>query len=999
MKTFHKLALLLVMTLGFRLHAEPGALVKFSGTAVDARGNPVAGAAVDCYRYPIRMFSGVRDLQSKEHAITDDKGAFAFSVSDGPMTVVVKKAGLGSAWKTWQSVPTGAVQSLTLAASSTLAGVVLDENNRPVSGAEVRVSMALDAKDGDLMIRPNYIFGEAAGDVFSARTSADGRFRIVDFPAGAQANFMVSIPGRAMRMGNAPRNGMLMQAQAGQEDIKLITEPAASIEGVVVLRDTGAPLAHAKIEVQPVDPMGGFGSAPHSVQSGADGAFRISEVPAGSYHITAVFTNEPVPLLVAESVPVTIAAGDTARDVKIQAFKGGVVEVTVVGKSDQKAFANVGVSAYSEGLQVSGTTDARGIAWLRLAPGSFSLYAMKEGMSQAQVQTTVIDGQTNRVKLELNSPSVVGGTVRDGSGAPVANTVVGVFPNFGGDTPDVQTDASGHFEVKWQQPAWSGMRDQRYYLVARNIERKLAAVQEVQVTTTSMDLELKDAISISGQVQDARGKAITNAMVYLMVQMNNTGFSINRRVTRADGQGRIRFEGLPSGQHYSVNVSANGYGTSQQTVATADPKANHYEFPPVVLKLADRKLAGRVLGTNGQPVAGVQVWMRGDGQPNNNSMTDADGRFAFKSVCPGPVSLSANSKGLSGYSDATGGDTNVVIRFNANNRVYSQLGTLTISGTVYDSSGNPAAGVHVGVTPSWGQVDSATTDKNGEYSVHWQDQPGVRGAKYFVVAQDTERNLAALEEIDAKKTHASLHLEPGFSITGTVQDAEGKPLTSANVNLNMMAGNMGGMVSREPVRVDSDGTFTIPALPKGQMYHVYVSASGCGSAQRPISKNQSQTNSLQLATIRLRTADRELAGQVLGVDGKPLSGVQVYTYGNNQPNVNARTDADGHFQFKVCAGPINVNAYVQGGRNSFGTTEARGGDMNVVVKIGAPQRRQPIIRALSLKPQPWTLGALIAWPAGHKTPTVVLLALQTVVLLGTGAAVFWMTRKRQSPLV
>jgi hypothetical protein len=218
------------------------------------------------------------------------------------------------------------------------------------------------------------------------------------------------------------------------------------------------------------------------------------------------------------------------------------------------------------------------------------------------------------------------------------------------------------------------------------------------------------------------------------------------------------------------------------------------------------------------------------------------------------------------------------------------------------------------------------------------------------------------------------------------------------VNLNMMAGNMGGMVSREPVRVDSDGTFTIPALPRGQSYHVYVSASGCGSAQRPVGKTQSQTNSVQLPAFKLKTADRDLAGQVLGMDGKPLPGVQVYTYGNNQPNVNARTDADGHFQFKVCSGPINVNAYVQGGRNNFGSAQARGGDLKVVVKIGAPQRRQPMIRALSVKPQPWTLGAIIAWPAGHKTATVILLAMQTALLLGAGAGIFWMTRKRKSRL-
>ena len=98
----------------------------------------------------------------------------------------------------------------------------------------------------------------------------------------------------------------------------------------------------------------------------------------------------------------------------------------------------------------------------------------------------------------------------------------------------------------------------------------------------------------------------------------------------------------------------------------------------------------------------------------------------------------------------------------------------------------------------------------------------MRGAKYFVIARDVERNLAAIEAIGTNKTGVILRLEPGLSISGTVQDAKGAPLTRANINLNMMAGNMGGMVEYQPIKMNSDGTFTIPALPMGQQYHVYV---------------------------------------------------------------------------------------------------------------------------------------------------------------------------------
>jgi protocatechuate 3,4-dioxygenase beta subunit len=430
----------------------------------------------------------------------------------------------------------------------------------------------------------------------------------------------------------------------------------------------------------------------------------------------------------------------------------------------------------------------------------------------------------------------------------------------------------------------------------------------------------------------------------------------------------------------------------------ADPKADHYDFPPLALKIADRKLAGRVLGTNGTPVAGVQLWMRGEGQPDGNATTDAKGKFAFDAVCEGAVSVSANFKGAYGSAEAMGGDTNVVIRFNARSRSYVAAAQQTLTGTVYDSSGKPAVGVRVVVTPTWGSVDTAKTDANGEYSVNWQPETGMRDAKYFVVARDVERNLAAIEPIGTSKKSADLRLGPGVSISGTVQDAKGAPLTRANINLNMMAGNMGGMVEHQPIKVSSDGTFTIPALPMGQQYHVYVNANGYGSANKSVGKTQSQTNSVQLSPFKLKLADRQLAGQVLGTDNKPLSGAQVNINGNGQPNSYVKTDATGHFKFKVCDGPISIYVYSPSGagRNNSANWQARGGDTNVVVKMGAQQRQPQIVqRETPLKAQPWTVGALAAWPANHKTGAIILLSLQAVALLGTGGGIFWFTRKRR----
>jgi len=208
-------------------------------------------------------------------------------------------------------------------------------------------------------------------------------------------------------------------------------------------------------------------------------------------------------------------------------------------------------------------------------------------------------------------------------------------------------------------------------------------------------------------------------------------------------------------------------------------------------------------------------------------------------------------------------------------------------------------------------------------------------------------------------------------------------------------------VEYEPVKLDSDGAFTLPALPVGQKYNVYVTAKGYGSARKSIGETQSQTNTIQLSPFKLRTADRPLAGKVVDPNNKPVPGAQVSINGNGQPNDNVRSDENGNFKFMVCDGPIQLFVWSQSGSggNNSGNAEARGGDLNVVVKLGVNQRmNQRVSREIPLRPQAWTLGALVDWPADHKTGAIILLSVQAAVLLITGAGIFWFTRKRTRPL-
>ncbi len=244
MRIFQKIVFLLTAAWCAHAHGETNDLAKFSGTVVDLEGKPVADAVVECFHFPNRVVVGMPEIESKLFKASDTNGAYEFSVPPGAVIVGVKKTGFGSVWKTWPSAPKGEVEPLRLRPPSTLAGIVVDENDQPVTNAVVSVSAAADKGKGEWTRQPNFLFGKAARDLFSASTSADGHFRILNFPEGAQATLDVSAPGRALR--TSGRNGMQLQMQAGQEDIKLVTDPVASLEGKIVRRDTGEPLANVR---------------------------------------------------------------------------------------------------------------------------------------------------------------------------------------------------------------------------------------------------------------------------------------------------------------------------------------------------------------------------------------------------------------------------------------------------------------------------------------------------------------------------------------------------------------------------------------------------------------------------------------------------------------------------------------------------------------------------------------------------------------------------------
>ena len=195
--------------------------------------------------------------------------------------------------------------------------------------------------------------------------------------------------------------------------------------------------------------------------------------------------------------------------------------------------------------------------------------------------------------------------------------------------------------------------------------RNLAAAQDIEESTTTLDLRLEPGLVVAGRVEDVNGKPLSNATVRVYLWSGNSGSQFDDKPIRTDAQGRFEITAMPPGRKYSLDATAKGYGSANQSIQE-DADTNRVELEPCVLKVADRKLAGEVVDAEEKPVARANVYMYGQGQPNGSVRTDDKGRFKFDEVCEGSVQLSASSQRAYGNTRAEAGDTNVVIRLGVN---------------------------------------------------------------------------------------------------------------------------------------------------------------------------------------------------------------------------------------------------------------------------------------------------------------------------------------------
>ena len=788
----------------------------FTGRVIDANGQPIAGAKVKLYdeEYIQTIFS--YDVADVIEATSNADGEFSFSQKTESDNypygyIVVEKEGLALDCTEWNMREDKEFE-FRLGRVEKLVGTVVDENGKLVSKARVSILILIAGKKED----QHRLSINVAPKILNTGTDAEGKFSFTNLPANATVEFLVQKTGKAtistFRPGTYPRESL--QFSPGQENIR-ITQPTESrIEGVVVDKDSGQPVAGVKLLIRQGQNNRVYGQ--DVITSGDDGAFSINELSAGSYILMFATPREGLAEWVAQPVNVMLEVDQTKKDVKIELSKGGMIEALVTEAGTNKPLEGARVYLYNDrnSQSFNDRSDKKGIARIRLLPGVYrSTNAYMQGYSSARQQDTITveEGTTKHLEWQLTPLPTVTGIVRDENGKPIKGAKLGILP---GGSRGIESDAEGRFEVSWDWNRLSGEQREAPLLVCRYEKGNLATVAIIDEGTKTVDVKLLPGVTVTGKVVDPNGQSIADARIGMMLRQTMWASTMIRSNSiKTDAEGNFDIKAIPAEHRYELNVSADGYGSERMDIHADDAVNNHLNVETITLPVANLTISGIVVDTQGNPVANARLesYNYESGQPERLiTKTDSQGKFTLDGVCEGKINIRVNvnraGKRLSARAITDGGATGIKIVAREGQPVVQYLrmksyekiiqsGEKVIAGVAVDENDSPVAGVPVGVRCikreredgkfSWTFSDfsalSDTTDKQGRFAIELEED-----AQYNLRFSPDNHAALIVYDIPVGKKDLKVILPEGGTITGRLVRMEnGKKIPIPNVEVKL----------------------------------------------------------------------------------------------------------------------------------------------------------------------------------------------------------------------
>jgi len=581
----------------------------------------VAGAALD-----LRLLLGTGRGLALGAATSDKQGRFSFtSLPPGAYRLTCRKAGLAALGvPLWIQKGVNRARPLALGRSAPVAGRVIDDRDRPVSGARVTIT-------------PRH---GTPGVAMEATTDARGRFLVDGLHVGRHRL-------RARSDGHRAAGISRMSAPARGLRVRLVR--LFSLKGT--LQGKLPPGGKASVR------LAGSGLWPgRSVSVGQDMTFAFEGIPSGVYEVVA--WTEQGPWAASEHLEGIQVGPRAPKAVTLKLLPAQRITGTV--KHDGKPVAGAVVVLGREHISVLRNrtkTDAKGaFALTPVVAGSYHVGVW------ARTYLPVLDRplkvpSPGTLEIELSRGGTVKGLVKDPRGFPLAGAAIwvvyrsdkgsgarstgelGVVP---GPVPPIppadgwappantraltngSTDAAGRFVVTG---LWPGrvriIADREGYTQARSPWIELERSGTVSL---SGPLVLSPASSLAGRVLDRWGRGVSAVRLTIT---SETG----ERQTLTDASGNYEVGGVRG--KVTVLAKARGYLPGSATVQLEDGQQHKQDLE---LEEARGLASGHVVGPHRLPVKDARV-VASRGALKVEALTGPSGHFSLEGVGERPLTL------------------------------------------------------------------------------------------------------------------------------------------------------------------------------------------------------------------------------------------------------------------------------------------------------------------------------------------------------------------------
>ncbi len=833
----------------------------------------------------------------------------------------------------------------------------------PTSSLTGRV---VDAADGKALAGIRIVARSQGAAGFLARSGPDGRYAIRGLSPQAYR-----VSAEDDRFVPWSRVVTVAAGQPQDQDVPLVR--GSTLAGRVVSEE-GAPVVGAAVQVSRggeeafrafVRSLEGEGV----VHTGRDGAFRATRLAPGEnqrldvrhdeFEERAIGGISLTPGGLRSGVVVVLGRGVTlhgvVKDEEGRPLAGAEVELS--GSRTMRAGrGGFSMSFMGPGRQLRRETGLDGrFAFRGLKAGDYTVSARRSGFSRAVVDPVkVAEPRTGEpLELTLKAGATISGVLRDKAGAGASGWYVSAHPaGEGGGTPfgplrnEEPTGPDGAFlleglatgeayDLQVMGPAGLGPRRANVAAPAEGLELIVSGAGQVRGRVVDGDSgrPIPD-FQVSYQ-PDTQG-----GMRFVMRMRSGSGRGPYERQPVHAEDGSFVLEDVPAGR-WLIEAFAAGYQTGS---ASAVSVGEGEEVEGVEVRLSKGGVvSGRVLESrSGRPIPDATVRAErssggafrgmarmGDDVADNETSSDAEGRYEIAGLAPGTWTVSASHPD---WCDAT---TSVELK-EAPAVAEIRLGAGgSVGGTVL-AGGRPVAGAQVmlspageaGFRPGFMGGQSALSDAAGRFRFD-----RLASGRYVLGAELRDQSSAPADAVvtgDAAQ-EVQLLLAEGALVRGVVTGLPDAQLSGVGVSAR-------GRDYFAATRTAAGGRFELTGVPEG-VVSLQANAGDFASGSRSAS-----------ATITVGPGQAEASAEIVfetgfRVDGRvsragrpvPEAIVLAFPDGSGGRSATGRTDEGGGYLLEgLDEGRYTISAQPQGGGSMRRTVELSG---DTTVDLEAPPGR------------------------------------------------------------